>query len=99
MSGGINPIWRGDGRELYYLTPDRDLMAVAVTPADTFTTVTPVRLFATRAPATAGAPFASVYDVTPDGRRFLMTVLPEHPDRGEIVVAVNWSPSGQRTGR
>jgi Tol biopolymer transport system component len=28
--GGAHPQWRGDGRELYYLAPDRRLMAVDV---------------------------------------------------------------------
>jgi hypothetical protein len=28
--GGAHPQWRGDGKELYYLAPDRKLMAVDV---------------------------------------------------------------------
>jgi hypothetical protein len=30
-SGGFEPRWRGDGREIFYVTADRRIMAVAVT--------------------------------------------------------------------
>ncbi|MBI2185937.1 MAG: hypothetical protein HYU37_02300 [Acidobacteria bacterium] len=31
-SGGRAPRWRGDGRELFYLTPTGMLMALSITP-------------------------------------------------------------------
>ena len=34
--GGTQPRWSRDGTELFYLAPDRKLMAVTVTTADTF---------------------------------------------------------------
>jgi hypothetical protein len=30
VNGGFNPMWRKDGRELYFMTEDRALMAVSV---------------------------------------------------------------------
>ena len=46
--GGMDPKWRGDGRELYYMAPNGDVMAVDVdTTADVFTSGPPHRLFAT----------------------------------------------------
>lgn len=30
MSGGIAPVWRSDGRELYYLNPEGTMMAAPI---------------------------------------------------------------------
>jgi len=70
-AGGGNPAWRGDGRELYYLTPTGDLAAVSVTAGDTFTAGAPQLLIrgVTRQPYSS---FVTPYDVTPDGQRFLV---------------------------
>ena len=70
-AGGGNPAWRGDGRELYYLTPAGDLAVVGVTGGQTFTAGTPQLLIR----GVTRQPFSSVvtpYDVTPDGRHFLV---------------------------
>ena len=69
-AGGDKPRWRRDGRELYYLSPDRKLMAVPVRTGATFTPGVAVPLFETRA-----AGFFP-YDVGADGR-FLINTLPE----------------------
>jgi serine/threonine-protein kinase len=76
-AGGIDPVWRRDGRELFYRNGDR-MMAVTVTPGDAFVGGRPVELW--RGPyspgmsTSCGAPglTSSNYDVTPDGQRFLM---------------------------
>ena len=43
--GGSQPRWRADGRELYYATPDGDLMAVAIATEPVFRPGTPRKLF------------------------------------------------------
>lgn len=54
--GGTQPMWRPDGKELYFVAPDSALYAVAVTPGqDTFNFSPPVRLFATRMAAVDSA--------------------------------------------
>ena len=69
-NGGGQPRWRGDGRELFYLSTDRKLMAVEVRLAGGVEAGAPRELFQTSA---AGGPFfAGVYDVTADGQRFLI---------------------------
>ena len=30
IGGGLEPQWRGDGKELFYLSSDRNLMSVAL---------------------------------------------------------------------
>jgi len=71
-AGGYLPQWRRDGRELYYLAPDLELMAVAVdAQAATFSAEAPRALFVThiRRSILKGA---SPYLAAPDGQRFLI---------------------------
>jgi eukaryotic-like serine/threonine-protein kinase len=76
--GGSEPKWRIDGRELYYLAANGDLMAADVdTTGQTFTSGAPHRLFATGI-MPAAIQFAArfqldyYYDVAGDGERFLI---------------------------
>jgi len=65
--GGRTPLWRGDGKELFYSDADGNVTAVEVDAGATFHAGTPKPLF--KAPA--GVVF---WDVAPDGMRFLMPV-------------------------
>ncbi len=75
--GGNDPVWRRDGRELFYRHGDR-MMAVPVSAGDSFDAGRPQELW--RGPyshgmsSSCGAPglSSSNYDVSPDGQRFLM---------------------------
>jgi Tol biopolymer transport system component len=85
VGGGASPVWRGDGRELYYWRGDQ-LYAVSIAasrpgeaPAVRGTTL----LF--RAPY-AGNPSAN-YDVSPDGKRFAIVTVKDSTSR--LVVALN----------
>jgi eukaryotic-like serine/threonine-protein kinase len=71
--GGLLPQWRGDGRELFFLTSDGLLMAVDVRPALDFTFSEPKALFQTDIrPNVPGLDYVNnQYSVTPDGQRFL----------------------------
>src|SRR5262249_54562320 len=68
--GGYEPRWRGDGREIYYLSPDGKLMAVQVTPSPAFGA--PKQLFETRVEQ-AVSPQRTHYVVSRDGQRFLIS--------------------------
>ncbi|MGP0070602.1 MAG: TolB family protein [Bryobacteraceae bacterium] len=65
--GGRTPLWRGDGKELFYISADGTATAVDVKAGATFQTGAPKPLF--KVPA--GLLF---WDVSPDGLRFLMPV-------------------------
>ncbi len=70
--GGTRPLWARNGQELFYLTATGALMRVGVERGPTWAATAPTKLFEGRyGPATA---FHSgrTYDVSPDGRRFLM---------------------------
>ena len=75
--GGNDPVWRRDGRELFYRNGDR-MIAVPVSAGDRFDAGRPQELW--RGPyshgmsSSCGAPglSSSNYDVSPDGQRFLM---------------------------
>jgi hypothetical protein len=90
-NGGVQPRWRKDGQELFYLASDQRLMAVRVKLDAAFEAHAPVPLFRTRlipqGSQSLGLPTA--YDVSPDGQRFVVTIPPE--DLGPpITVVLNW---------
>jgi hypothetical protein len=80
IGGGVNPVWRSDGRELYYMAADRHLMAVTIG-GNPLAPGKPQALFA----APGSVPFA----VTKDGSRFLMIGRDRSGDYGSITVLTN----------
>jgi len=91
--GGVEPKWRRDGQELFFLDADRRLMAARVRSASTFEVATPVPLFETRTVSPIGQNIGitgrNQYDVAPDGRRFLIDA-PVAGSSKPITVVVNW---------
>ncbi len=64
--------WRQDGKELYYMTPDWEVMAVDVTTTPTFQAGTPRLLFTLPGPLPGGPAHWS--NVSPDGQRFVFVI-------------------------
>ena len=46
-TGGIEPRWRGDGRELFFLAPDGTMMSARIDTAKDFSATVPQPLFPT----------------------------------------------------
>jgi eukaryotic-like serine/threonine-protein kinase len=91
--GGINPRWRADGKELFYFSPDDRLMAVDVKPGSTFEHGAPHELFTARVRLGAMRAYAPQnYDISPDGKRFLIITRPATADvtSPPITVVMNW---------
>jgi dipeptidyl aminopeptidase/acylaminoacyl peptidase len=88
-AGGVQPRWRGDGRELFYLTPDGDLMAVAMPDGDPRRAARPVVLFHT---GLSGSAAFDQFAAAPDGARFVLRrpVGPQASDTAPVTVIVNW---------
>ena len=70
MTGGTRPLWARSGRELFYLDASNTLNAAPIQASgSTFSAGKPARVFEAR----YSTPFPPrSYDVSPDGRRFLM---------------------------
>jgi eukaryotic-like serine/threonine-protein kinase len=89
--GGFTPRWRGDGRELFYLAPDRRIMAVEVrTTGTTLEVSAATPLF--QAPVdVVSAVATNRYAVSADGRRFLINAPVETTSSAPITIVVNWT--------
>jgi Tol biopolymer transport system component len=79
-SGGW-PQWSGDGKELFYVETDGSLMSISLSYAadgSSFTASPPVKLFSVPINSSIVATGAGPqFDVTPDGKRFLVVTSPE----------------------
>jgi len=84
--GGSQPRWRGDGKELFYLAPDKTLMAVGINAGSGFELTAPTALFATQVSA-YNAP--NRYVVSADGR-FLINCPAGDISRTPMTVVLNW---------
>jgi hypothetical protein len=91
--GGVTPRWRRDGRELFYASADnRAIIAVPIAPGPTFAAGSPTRLFSVGAsPAARGLRRNAVYDASPDGERFLVSLSANEPSSSRITVVLNWT--------
>jgi dipeptidyl aminopeptidase/acylaminoacyl peptidase len=91
-AGGDKPRWRRDGREVYYLAPDRKMMAVPIkTGPSSFEPGIAVPLFDTR--LTGFFP----YDVGADGRFLLQAVGDVGPvSLSPVTIALNWQAALKR---
>ena len=98
-STGSQARWRGDGRELYYLSPDGKMMAVeAKTSPSAFEAGAPTPLF--EAPVARPQLFpATPFDVTPDGHRFLVVCPVGGPSSAPLTAVVNWAEGLERVAK
>jgi len=97
VDGGTAPAWSRDGRELFYMTApsvggqaaQTTMMVVPVQVKPSFTAGTPRVLFQGRYGVTANI---RGYDVTPDGKRFLMVQQKERPPTrlSDMIIVQNW---------
>jgi serine/threonine-protein kinase len=108
--GGTRPLWARNGQELFYRAvvptavwttpfPMGALMRVGVERSATWAATAPVPLFEGRyLMGMLGSAIGRTYDISPDGRRFLM-IKPVPSTRTEstsIVVVQNWQEELKR---
>ncbi len=90
-AGGVLPRWSGNGNELFYLSPDLQLMSAAVdSHGETFVVRKVAPLFSINP-----KPVGWVYDVTPDGQRFIVNSLGDE-GRRPLVLVTNWLASDEK---
>jgi len=88
-SGGDQPAWRSDGKELFYAGPDNKIMSVDVrTGPGSFEASLPKPLFEQLLRNIGNR---NDYAVSPDGQRFLMIVPAGNGAPEPITVVMNWS--------
>ena len=93
--GGVQPRWRHDGRELFYISPDWTMMAVPVSTTLVFQAGTPQALFHTDMVDTGIRTGPMSWDIAPDGKRFLI-ISDKSPETSSLNVILNWRPREQK---
>jgi eukaryotic-like serine/threonine-protein kinase len=89
-AGGVQALWRGDGRELYYLGLDGAIYVVDVASSSgTLTPGKPRLLFRSTLPVISAV--VEQYRVTADGERFLFCVPLTSVQQEPLRVIVNWT--------
>ena len=87
--GGVQPVWRRDGKLLYFLTLEGQLRSVAVgqgingEPAFGLPTKLEV-------PTIGFGHWGTQYDISPDGRRIYFMQPTQEAAPQEIQIAINW---------
>ncbi len=89
-SRGRAPLWRLDGKELYYLTFENEVMAVPIDYSSGFEIGTPERLF-TRRHSWSGNATLRPYQASADGQRFLMVIPGDQSALSDFVLVQNWA--------
>ena len=88
IAGGTQPVWRADGKEIFYLAVDGKMMSVSVeSGSGSLKLGVPKPLFQTRLELDN---FSRLYDVSADGKRFLLAQSLEESTSAPISVIVNW---------
>ena len=87
--GGVQPQWRRDGRELFYVAPDKKLTGVAVRTGSDFAPGEARALFDTRMAGWDRSNTGTQYVVAADGQRFLVNTATD--ETLAITLVRNWS--------
>jgi serine/threonine protein kinase len=91
--GGSSPLWSRDGKELFFIAGDQ-LFATPVKKAAAFSPGDPLPLLRIDRPSASASEFSDIYDVTPDGKRFIVLVQQKDSTKGaRIDVILNFGKS------
>jgi Tol biopolymer transport system component len=85
--GGFQPHWRSDGKELFYVSRDRKIVSVSIKTGPPFEVGTATPLFASTIQSRA----AREYDVTQDGKRFVVTTTSDEQRPAPVTLVLNWT--------
>ena len=96
IDGGHWARWRHDGKELYFASMRNVLTAVDITEkGDRVEIGQPVPLFSFRRSLRSYRPGMIDYDVSPDGKRFLL-IVPADENARPLTLVVNWTAELQK---
>ena len=97
-AGGGWPRWRRDGKEIFYLAPDRAIVAVPVSRQGSRLEIGAGRPLFTMRTRPQARLDAYNYDASADGRRFLVNTFVEQSTSAAINIVINW-PASMTRGR
>ena len=86
-AGGIQPVWRRDGEELFYIAPDSKLISAEVRPGETTFETGQVKPLFDLTRRAGGTP----YDVAPGGERFLVIKYVMSDASSALTLVINWT--------
>jgi Tol biopolymer transport system component len=87
-AGGTWARWRRDGKEMFYVESNGRLMAAEIEVRESAVRVGPVRpLFQIRG---MRQNFSYMYDVSPDGQRFLINTILQDAEMLPLTFVANW---------
>ena len=87
--GGVMARWARNGKELFYVAPDNTMMSLEVETGAAFHAGTPRPLFQTEMVDTGIRTGPISWDITPDGKRFLI-ISANGSATSSVTVAMNW---------
>ena len=91
-NGGADcPVWRADGKELFYIGADNKIMAVPVESGASFRAGVPQALFPARVRGFIVTGSRTEISVLRDGQKILVNALQEESIRAPITVVANWT--------
>jgi serine/threonine protein kinase/Tol biopolymer transport system component len=88
--GGRSPEWREDGKELFYVALDGNLMSVSIESTATSLRPGPPKILIPAAGGWTGADGPRAFSASPDGQRFIVRLTDDRPSTAEVVVVTNW---------
>ena len=96
--GGIQPVWRPDGKELYYLSHESLMAAEVKGSGESVTFGAPRALFQVCQYSSSGSEIPD-YDISPDGKRFLFPCQSVDAKKRSVTVAIGWLDMVKYPGR
>ena len=86
-AGGHFALWRRDGRELFYISLENKIISAEVATHDASLVIGKITpLFQASSVSTTGWP----YDVSSDGKKFIITTQPDEKTAEPLTLIVNW---------
>ena len=92
--GGLQPLWRSDGKEIFFLTDEKKVMSVEIKTDKAFESSIPRELFQ----GNMKNGFAYSYAVTADGQRFLISAPVDAATNAPMTIVLNWTASLKPAG-
>jgi len=97
--GGVRPVWSKSSGELFFVSPAGAIMGVGVERAASWVAATPTPVIEP-GHLTTSPNFGAMFDVTPDGQRFVMIkqheATPETAPPVSVVVVQHWAEELKR---